>query len=99
MKSEDRDMRMKTLIIHVHGRVQGVGYRYFTIHKAEDLGITGTVKNEPDGHVSILAQGDEDKLDRFIQSLYKGPTLAYVTKITTEEYSSDTKYKDFKVVF
>lgn len=90
---------MKTLKIHVHGRVQGVGYRYFTVHKAEFYGISGTVRNEPDGHVSIVAQGDEDKLDKFIHSLYKGPSLAFVRKITTEEYPSNTKYKDFKVVF
>ena len=48
---------MKKLRIHVQGRVQGVGFRYTTKMLADQLGVTGSVKNESDGSVSIEAMG------------------------------------------
>ena len=50
---------MKKIKMNVQGRVQGVGFRYMTKIVADQLGITGTVKNEEDGSVTIEACGDE----------------------------------------
>ncbi|MEO0218368.1 MAG: acylphosphatase, partial [candidate division WOR-3 bacterium] len=53
---------MKSLIIKVYGRVQGVGYRYFAQRHARKLGIKGYAENKPDGSVYIEAYGDEKSL-------------------------------------
>jgi acylphosphatase len=68
----------------VEGRVQGVGYRAFAIRKAEDLGITGWVRNCWDGSVEVVAEGERAILDRFVAALFLGPSSANVTRITPE---------------
>ncbi len=60
---------MKTLYAKVHGNVQGVGYRDLVRRAALHLGITGSVKNEDDGSVSIIASGEDGSLDRFFKEI------------------------------
>ena len=77
---------MLTYHILVSGKVQGVYFRQSTKSKAEALGITGTVENLQDGNtVSILASGDKDQLDRFIEWCRQGPPMAIVEQVQTEE--------------
>ncbi|HKI88828.1 MAG TPA: acylphosphatase, partial [Draconibacterium sp.] len=59
--------------INIKGRVQGVGFRYFTQKKANEFHIKGWVKNSPDGRVEIVAQGDETDVNTFIDHLKMGP--------------------------
>lgn len=76
----------------VYGRVQGVGYRYFARGQAEKLGLTGYVRNLPDGKtVEVVAEGERDKLEEFIRQLEAGPRLARVERVETawSEYSGD----------
>jgi acylphosphatase len=49
------------------GRVQGVGYRYFVTDCAQETGISGFVKNVPDGSVLIIAEGSDDAIDTFVR--------------------------------
>jgi acylphosphatase len=67
--------------IRVHGRVQGVFYRQSTRHEARRLGITGTVCNNPDGTVSIEAEGPAEALNALLAWCRKGPPAAHVTDI------------------
>ncbi len=71
----------KAAIVKVYGRVQGVGFRYYTQKKANELGITGYVKNRPDGSVYIEAIGEENQLELFIRWCEEGPSWAHVTKL------------------
>ncbi len=90
----------KTLRIIVKGRVQGVGYRWFTRQAARELGITGFVRNLMNGDVEVVAQGEEEVLNQFIQELRQGPAFAYVTDLKTEELDlPEDKYKSFEVAF
>lgn len=76
--------------ITVYGRVQGVGYRYFTWRQAEALNLTGYVRNLPDGEaVEVVAEGEREKLDEFVRQLETGPRLARVERVETawSEYS------------
>ena len=57
--------------IYFYGHVQGVGFRYRSEHAAYALGLTGWVRNEYDGSVTMEIQGDESSIDRFIQILYQ----------------------------
>lgn len=73
---------MKQLRITVYGKVQGVGFRQWTREHAQSLGLAGFVKNEANGSVSILAQGDEKSLEKFLKMCYDGPLFAQVTHAT-----------------
>ncbi len=76
---------MKRLLIKIYGRVQGVGFRYYTFKKATLLNIKGYVKNMPDGSVFVDCEGDKENLNLFLEFLKKGPQFAYVEDIEVKE--------------
>ncbi|MEI7434351.1 MAG: acylphosphatase [Methanomicrobiales archaeon] len=63
---------MKRIVVNVRGRVQGVGYRYYVADYAQQTGISGYVRNIPDGSVQVIAEGSEDSLLQFVRYLH-GP--------------------------
>jgi|DewCreStandDraft_2_1066082.scaffolds.fasta_scaffold00329_27 acylphosphatase len=65
----------------VVGRVQGVGFRWWTRAQARALGVAGSVRNLPDGSVEVRAQGSADALDRLRQLLHRGPPAARVERV------------------
>jgi len=81
----------KCIRAKVHGRVQGVGFRYFTKQAAQKYDISGYAKNEPDRTVLIIAEGEEQELDRFIAMCRQGPSFGRVDKMET----TDEPLKDF----
>ena len=83
--------------ITIEGRVQGVGYRANTRRMANQLGLKGWVRNLRDGRVEIIAEGDEEMIDRLIQWCYRGPTSAYVSKVTIEKGEPTGEFNGFKV--
>jgi len=68
----------------VSGRVQGVGYRYFTREAALREGVHGTVRNLDDGSVEVVAEGDAEALQRFERALRQGPIGAAVRHVHVE---------------
>ena len=71
----------------ITGRVQGVGFRWFTLQAAEKLGLSGWVRNEPDGSVSCEAQGDAACLSEFAEVLERGPRWGSVREVHREDLS------------
>ena len=71
----------------VSGRVQGVWYRASTRQKAEQLGLSGHAFNLPDGRVEVVACGSEAALDELAAWLWRGPELASVADVASEELS------------
>lgn len=69
----------------VRGRVQGVGYRWFAVRAAEELGLAGWVRNCDDGSVEVVAKGDPGLLLRLEGALRRGPGSARVTDVTSSE--------------
>lgn len=68
--------------LRIKGRVQGVGFRYWTVRKAMEIGgLSGYVYNEDDGDVLIYISGSEENLAQMEAFLYKGPLFARVDKI------------------
>lgn len=63
-----------------YGRVQGVGFRYYAINKANQLGLTGWVKNLPDGTVEMEVQGEEPLIDQLIIFL-QNRTYIWIEKL------------------
>jgi len=74
--------------IVVHGRVQGVGFRYATVEAARALGVDGWVRNRRDGTVEALLQGEEDAVERAIAWARRGPPAASVERVDIEETGS-----------
>jgi acylphosphatase len=70
---------MKTrLEVIVTGHVQGVGFRWHTVQKARALGLFGTVRNQPDGSVRVVAEGAARAAESLLAWLYQGPDRARV---------------------
>jgi acylphosphatase len=65
----------------VHGRVQGVSFRYYARHAAERLGVSGWVRNQPDGSVALHAEGGADAVERFVEWCQHGPPAAVVRRV------------------
>lgn len=79
------------------GRVQGVGFRWFAWEAARQEGLTGFVRNMPDGSVEAVVEGDRDALDRFEWRVSSGPRGARVDHVNRETGPASGRYKDFSV--
>jgi acylphosphatase len=76
--------------VFISGKVQGVGYRYATVHQAQHLGLNGWVRNLPDGRVEAIFEGDRVLVEQMINWCHQGPPAARVQDIeTTYERATD----------
>ena len=83
----------------VRGKVQGVGFRFFTQNAARRLGLTGTVQNLRDGSVEIYAQGDEAQLKKLLEKLKKGFFFSRVDSIDVVWQETQTARDDFVILY
>ncbi|MCX8178239.1 MAG: acylphosphatase [Candidatus Aenigmarchaeota archaeon] len=89
---------MKRVHVFVSGRVQGVNFRWFTKTVAEKLDIKGWVKNLNDGRVEIIAEGDDEEIENFLNYVKKGPILARVDEIDVREQDYKNEFKEFSII-
>ena len=68
----------------VHGRVQGVGFRWWTRSRALELGLTGSASNRPDGRVQVVAQGPRQACEKLLDLLQGGSTPGHVDKVIAD---------------
>lgn len=87
---------MKCVHLIVSGRVQGVFFRENTRRKAIELGLKGYVKNLPDGNVEIVAEGNENKINEFIEFIKKGPGIARIQGIKIM-HKEPENFKGFEI--
>jgi acylphosphatase len=85
------------LHVFIAGRVQGVGFRYSTARQATALGLTGWVRNLPDGRVEAEFEGPKPALDDMLGWCREGPALAHVTDVTLEWESGEARYDRFSL--
>ena len=91
---------MKQVNIKVAGLVQGVFFRAETQDFAEAHSITGWVKNDPDGGVSILAQGEQEALNQLIEWCRKGPSGAEIKDIrVSPQENIEQILESFEVIY
>jgi acylphosphatase len=81
----------------VSGRVTGVGFRYFAQDVARREGITGFVRNLPDGRVEAVAEGDDESLTRLEMALRRGPPHARVDHVEVDAVPVSGRYLDFSI--
>jgi len=90
------DYEQKTVRVIVEGRVQGVWYRAWTAETAQELGLTGWVRNLRDGRVEAVFSGPEAVVNQMLDALRQGPPLAEVTRIV-EGLAPDEDFSGFAV--
>ncbi len=83
----------------VIGEVQGVSFRYYTVIRARELNIYGTVRNLPDiSKVEVFAEGEKENMDVFLEWLHQGPPGASVDLVEFEWLPDRQRYPDFRTV-
>jgi acylphosphatase len=92
-------MAMEAVHMIVHGRVQGVGFRFFVREQATRLGVKGWVKNLPDGTVEIEAQGEKSQLEKLIDQVKQGPSFGNVDDININWKSPESSFSSFSIEF
>lgn len=90
---------MIQLHIIVSGKVQGVGYRYFSQMKAVQYEVTGWVRNLSDSSVEIVAVGNKDQLDTFIEDLRRGNPFSVIEDIQVTEDKVTETFHSFTIKY
>jgi acylphosphatase len=93
-------MTDKRLNAIVHGRVQGVNFRWYTCQRASRLGLTGWVRNLGGGRrVEVVAEGPRDRLGELVLFLHQGPPSSLVDHVEVNWTEATGEFKDFGVRF
>ena len=87
-----------TVIIKITGKVQGVGFRYFVLRQAQELGITGWVSNKPNGDVEALVQGEKADLEEFVAKVKEGPSFSRVEDVSLNWLNKAEQYFGFEIL-
>ncbi|MEM2123664.1 MAG: acylphosphatase [Candidatus Bathyarchaeia archaeon] len=85
--------------IYISGNVQGVFFRYETRRVARELGVSGWVRNLPDGRVEAVAEGEEEAVEKLIQFCRRGPPAAIVTKVEVEHEEPKGEDSNFIIIY
>lgn len=81
----------------ISGRVQGVFFRAHTKEQADLLGITGWVKNLDTGQVEVVAEGESNAIDRFVDWCRQGPRLASVSRVEIADEPPEGNFSSFSI--
>ncbi|HKW03304.1 MAG TPA: acylphosphatase [Vicinamibacterales bacterium] len=81
----------------VSGRVQGVGFRFYVLEAADSEGISGSVKNLPDGRVEVIAEGEREAVDRFEGRIRRGPPAARVEDVERTDEVPSGRVTGFRI--
>jgi acylphosphatase len=87
----------KRLHAIVHGEVQGVSFRAYTIDEARRLGLTGWVRNLPDDTVEVTAEGSQPQLDKLLTWLHRGSPAARVTQVDADWAAAQNTFIVFEI--
>ena len=90
---------MERLHAVVHGDVQGVGFRYFVQRKARQLALRGWVRNNDDGTVELVAEGERDELEQLKRALQEGPRMARVDRVETQWSNGTGNLRAFELAW
>ncbi len=88
---------MHRLSLVVTGLVQGVGFRWYVLRVAQDLGLAGEVRNRSDGAVAIDAEGEREALERLLEAAREGPVTAIVDRVDVRWSEGPRQHRDFHI--
>jgi acylphosphatase len=89
---------VKRARVRIHGRVQGVFFRAEARSRAESLGVAGWIRNEPDGSVEALFEGEPDRIDSMVEWCRRGPSGAHVDEVEVFEEEAGQAERGFRVL-
>jgi len=92
-------MTMKRTSVIVRGRVQGVAFRHYTCQRAQELGVTGWVRNLPDGAVEGLFEGDDRAVATLVEWCRSGPPAARVDRLDIRDGVYRGEFESFAITF
>jgi acylphosphatase len=92
-----RKTNPRAVRLRIGGRVQGVGFRYFTVEVAESCGVNGFVRNLGDGAVEVTAEGTQEAIGAFLASLRQGPRGSRVEEFDVLEAEATGRYPGFEI--
>ncbi len=81
----------------ISGRVQKVGFRWFTVQWAQDLGLGGYAKNLPNGTVLVEVEGKKNRIESLIKELKMGPRGSHVDKVKADWLPFEHRFRDFEI--
>jgi len=90
---------MKRIHLTISGRVQGVGFRFYTRDIALETGVKGWVKNLPNGTVEIVAEGSKEEIETFMRQLKKGYLGRNISEIIEIEETYIGTFNSFEIIF
>ncbi len=91
-KADNAGARLK-----ITGRVQKVGFRWFTVQWAQDLALGGFVRNQHDGSVYVETEGKRKRIESFIKELKQGPRGSQVDNVDIEWLNYEHNFRDFEI--
>lgn len=90
---------MKRVHLVISGDVVGVGFRSWSRGFAQNLGLTGWVKNREDDTVELVAEGSKDALEKLVNACQKGPDVAWVSRVDADWQKATGEFVTFTVVY
>ena len=90
---------MRRVRVRIYGLVQGVFFRDFTRRNAQKLGVKGWVRNNLDGSVEAVFEGENEKVEELLKLCRKGPAGARVDSMQVEEEEFKNEFKDFRIKY
>lgn len=94
---DSEQARREHLHALIHGHVQGVSFRYYTVQEARRLGLTGWVRNRPDHTVEVRAEGPRTQLERLHAFLSQGPPAARVIRVDARWQPATNAFSGFEI--
>lgn len=85
--------------VRIHGKVHGVGFRFFATRVARRMALKGSIQNMRDGTVEAQVEGEAKSIDEWIEEIREGPRYAEITSIEQEKKDFTGKLTDFDVKF
>lgn len=90
-------MDNKGVNITVRGKVQGVGFRYYSFQRANALTLTGWVRNNSNGSVTVCVRGESNKIKQIIEQLKAGPGAPFISESDIEWLETVEQYSSFEI--
>jgi acylphosphatase len=89
---------MKTFRVHYEGRVQGVGFRYTVKNLAREYDVSGTVENLPDGRVELIASGEPDEVDAFLEGIRTSHLASHISLESPQTIARPESLRGFAIL-
>lgn len=90
---------MQRVHLVISGDVQGVGFRSWVVRQAQNLQLTGWVKNREDGSVEVIAEGLPENLDEFVKHCRQGPDVAWIERMDITRRDATGEFVSFEIVY